>query len=58
MAVKRLPRTEENVRLALLELQENQAGMSRDRLQEEHKSLAWVQEEMQKEQNRGELAST
>lgn len=52
MALHRLPKTRENVCLALLELQENNASMDGDRLQEDHKSLAWVQEEMQREQDR------
>ena len=49
MALKRLEKTEENVRLAEEELDENRFGFEEDRITEERKSLQWVREEMQKE---------
>ena len=57
MALKRLARTDENVRLAELELQGNQAGMVEDRIAEERKSLEWVLEGIQSEDNQGEQAT-
>jgi hypothetical protein len=55
LALKRLERTEENVRLAEEELDENKFRFEEDRVTEERKSLQWVQEEMQKDMqaNRG-----
>lgn len=50
MVLSRLTRTRENASLALVELQENTAGMDTDRLQEEYKSLAFIQEEIEREE--------
>jgi hypothetical protein len=48
LALGRLEKSDDNIRRAELELQENAAGMDDDRIAEERKSLAWVQEEIQK----------
>lgn len=49
LTVRKLERTEENVRLAEEELNENKFGFEENRITEERKSLQWVREEMQRE---------
>ncbi|KAG4442977.1 hypothetical protein IFR05_001508 [Cadophora sp. M221] len=51
LALGGLERTDGNMRLAELELQENPARIDEDRIAEERKTLAWVREEMQREGN-------
>ena len=49
MAFYRIERTEENLRLAEEELDQNPWGFTEDRIAEERKTLEWVRQEMAKE---------
>ncbi|KAL2064784.1 hypothetical protein VTL71DRAFT_3923 [Oculimacula yallundae] len=51
LALGRLERTEENVHLAELELQENPDRLTDDKIAEERKTLAWVREEIERAGN-------
>jgi len=50
MAFLKIPRTEENLRLAEAELNQNTLNLTEDRISEERKTLLWVREQIRNDQ--------